>query len=156
VHAPADQVQTALQAMQQAEMALGEARQAMDEAVAALVLSRGVMVEGERFGGYDQADPARHAVVEEARAAQRAYREAVLALAQAKAALTAARSSQQRHTREAWVKTHRPDLVLALQGTTADIASATDERSRFVAKHQHQQAQFAYQQAVAQAPVGEG
>src|SRR6516165_9923665 len=39
VHAPADQVQTALQAMQQAEMALGEARQAMDEAVAALVLS---------------------------------------------------------------------------------------------------------------------
>jgi hypothetical protein len=152
----ATQVERCRLTVQQAEVDVEQRRSALRDALLDLLVVGGIVADGQRYGPLAPNDPARDAAKHAALTAQRDYEAAWSQLLAAKATLTAAQTQGTRAAQEAWVKAHRPDLVLALQGTTAEIASATDERSRFVAKHEHQRAMFAYQQAVAQAPVGEG
>jgi hypothetical protein len=135
------------------EAAVDVARQNMHAAALELLLSDGVVHEGIRYGALHQDDPTRAGLVETARSTTADYRLAWQEVTLAREALTQATRTHERTQQEAWMRLHRHDLVQALTAAEAAVASAADDRQRYVAKDRHRRTLFAYQTALLQAPV---
>ena len=145
-------VRAAAQALERAELDLGQAREDMHLAAAALATCNGVLFDGVRFGALDAQDPVRHALVEEARATTLYYRRCWQDFLRTQADLAQAERLYKRGQQEQWIATHRPELVAAMAEWAERLRTATSDHQHAHAKKEYASAQFAYQNGLAAAP----
>jgi hypothetical protein len=136
-----------------AEVEADVARENMDAAVMALWLSRGLLIEGVRYGGYMPGDPALQAVQEHATASMGHYRQSWHAVEQARTALEQAVKQYRRKEQESWVAAHKPNLVANLALWQHKLQTATSDWQHAEAKKNVGFLQLAYSQALIEAPV---
>jgi len=151
----ADPVALARVMVDDAEAELAGCRLAMDDAVHVLWLAQGVMIDGQRYGGYAPDDPVRDEVRQHALVAQQDYRLAVQRWSDARARLSRQEQVYIRSKQEQWVAHHQPQLVDQLTYWRGKLSRAPSDRASAEAKKNVQEATFAYERAVAVAPVGE-
>jgi hypothetical protein len=149
---PLDPVDLARAALEQAQQQLENAREWMDTACLAFMVSDGLVRNGLRYGGYARDDPARIAVEQTARQAMGEYHEAWQAVVQAQQALAQADRLHRRGHQEQWVATHQPGLAQDLADWRERLRTAASDRYHAEAKKNLALALQAYEQAVALAP----
>jgi Plasmid replication region DNA-binding N-term len=150
---PPDPVPHAMAALEGAELVLDASRADMQHTACALALAKGLIHENQRYCHLEPQDPAAIAAVTDAEATTAAYRRAWAAYVDAKAVLAQAQAQALRVRQEEWVHLHQPAVKAEVDTWYTALMSATSDRAHYVAKMEYQKAQFAYQRALAEAPV---
>jgi hypothetical protein len=148
-----DPVAVAEAAVRQAAAQADIARENMDAAVLALWLSRGLIIEGVRYGGYAESDEARTLVQESARLAMGHYRTCWRDVEQARTQLGQVIRVYRRQAAEAWVQRNRRELVANMHHWGEKLRTATSDYAHAEDKKNHSLLRFAYEHAIAEAPV---
>jgi hypothetical protein len=152
VRTPADPIAMAEALLADAECAMDQARDVMDTAALALLLSSGVVHQGTRYGAYLPSDPAKDLLTQSAAHATDSYRHAVGEWERCKDSLASAIRHYRRGKQERYVATHQPELVETLAHWRERLRTAPSDRAHAEAKKNLQQATFDYERAVATAP----
>jgi hypothetical protein len=148
-----DPVAQAEQALKQAELLFQDARDVLLHAKLQLLACQGLSVQGVLHGSLHPQDEIHQHAAEEVDEAKRHYDAAWQTREQARAQLNQAVKTYQRSQQEQWVARHRPELVQNMHVWGERLRTATSDYMHAKAKKNHSLLRFAYEQAVAQAPV---
>jgi hypothetical protein len=141
------------QALREADLHFQDARDALLHAKLQLLATRNLSVENVLHGSLHPQDEVSQQAVEDVDAHKRDYDAAWQARAQARATLEQAIKTYQRKAQEAWVQRHCRELVKNLHHWGERLRTATSDYAHAEAKKNYALLQFAYQRAIAEAPV---
>jgi hypothetical protein len=147
-----DAVQVAEHLLADAEVAMDQAREMMEEATHRLFLSSGVVHGGTRYGAWLPSDPDREHLLATAVQTQDAYRVAVQSWEAARDKVSSAVRKYRRERQEKWVASHQPTLVMHLNHWQERLRRAPSDLAHAEAKKNLAHARFQYETAVGNAP----
>jgi hypothetical protein len=140
-------------ALREAETSFQDARDALLHAKLQLLACQGLSVQGVLHGSLHPQDEIHAQAVEDVDAHKRDYDQSWQTREQARTALDQAVRVYRRQAAEAWVQRHRRELVANMHVWGEKLRTATSDYMHAEAKKNHSLLRFAYEQAVAQAPV---
>jgi hypothetical protein len=153
VKSMSDPVEMAHALLEDAEAALDQARDLMDQAVQHLASSAGVLYQGRRLGAYVATDPAKDDLLARAIDAEDQYRQCMGRWEAAKDWLASKIREHRRAQQEQWIAEHAPHLVQERDHWKHRADHPTSGHDEAEAKKNYGIALQAYAQAQAQAPT---